>query len=498
MNKFLVVSKRLTAVFLPLVLISMLSSCFLDGKSILGGKLGDVLPILPVVEIPTVTLTVPDDLDEDVVLNQQLTATFSLPMNSSTITSVGTFTLIEAISENSVSGIVTYDSGNQIATFAPDAPLSPSLDYTATISVVAESSNGEPMAIAHEWNFKTGLLLDIEAPLLLSTDPLDLEIDVSVDRSINATFDEPMNAALIDNTTFTVTCQLPCVSPPSGTVTYLGNTATFVLPNGAYLESDTEYTATIAAEDLAANPWVLGNVPNPWTFTTAVHLGPATVVLGDTGPYGILSNIGVTLGAPGSLLIDGDVGINPAGACVNCNSVTVSGVIEIGTVPAQHAMIDLQAAYDDAVGRTINQCTLIDSGVLDTNPSLACGGNADGVFPPGLYWSGSSIAIAAGGTITLDGQNDPTSVFIFQSESTIDTIGGNTNIILINGAKAENIFWVAKSSATIGGTTSTFEGTVLALVAVTVNTGTIMNGRALARGAEVTVQSGALITVPPQ
>ncbi len=495
MNKFSKVSKCLPAVFLPLLLISTLNSCFLDGKSILGGVPNDAA-----LEVPTVTLTIPDDQAQDVPLNQQLIATFSLPMKSSSVTSAGTFTLIETISENPVSGLVTYDATNQIVTFVPDAIFSPMTEYTATISVVAEAKNGQPLANSFTWSFESGLTQDLEAPLLIATDPQDLEIDVSVDRSINATFDEPMNASLIDDTTFTLTCELPCISPPSGDVSYLGNTATFVVPNGGYLESDTEYTATIAAEDLAGNPWVssIDSVPNPWTFTTAVHLGPQTVVLGATEPYGVLSNIGVTLGGPGSLLIDGDVGIDPAGACVNCNAVTVSGVIEIGTVPAQDAMVALQVAYDDAVGRALNQCTLIDSGVLDTNPSLACGGNADGVFPPGLYWSGTSIAIAAGGTITLDGQNDPTSVFIFQSESTINTIGGNTNIILVNGAKAENIFWVAKSSATIGGTTSTFEGTVLALVAVTVNTGTTMNGRALARGAEVTVQSGALITVPGQ
>ena len=497
MKNFLIVSKRLTTIVLPLLLFSTLTSCTLDGKSILGGVPEDTS-----LQVPTVTVTIPEDQAEDIPLNQQLTATFSLPMNSSSITTAGTFTLVETISEDSVSGLVTYDAANQIVTFVPDVIFSAMTEYTATISVVAESSNGQPIASSFSWSFESGLMEDLEAPLLLSTDPQELEIDVSVDRSINAVFDEPMNAALIDDTTFTVTCELPCISPPSGDVSYTGNTATFVVPNGEYLESDTVYTATIAAEDLAGNPWVFGDVPNPWTFTTAVHLGPQTVVLGATEPYGILSNIGVTLGDPGSLLIDGDVGIYPdgggTGACVNCNSVTVSGVIENGTVPAQDAIVALQVAYDDAIGRVIDQCTLIDSGVLDTNPSLACGGDADGVFPPGLYWSGSSIAIPAGGTITLDGKGDPTSVFIFQSESTISTIGGNTNIILINGAKAENIFWVAKSSATIGGTTSSFEGTVIALVAVTVNTGTTMNGRALARGAEVTVQSGALVIVPGQ
>jgi hypothetical protein len=171
-------------------------------------------------------------------------------------------------------------------------------------------------------------------------------------------------------------------------------------------------------------------------------------------------------------------------------------VLESGTVPAQDAMNALTAAYNDAIGRSSNVCTLIGSGILVTNPSIACGGTANGTFAPGLYWSATSIAIPAGGTITLDAQNDPSAVFIFQSESTINSIGGNTHVVLAHGALAKNVFWVAKSSATIGGTNSDFAGTVLALAAATVNTGTQMLGRALARGAAVTVQDGAKITVP--
>ena len=69
---------------------------------------------------------------------------------------------------------------------------------------------------------------------------------------------------------------------------------------------------------------------------------------------------------------------------------------------------------------------------------------------------------------------------------------------MINGADAKNVFWVAKSSATIGGTTADFKGTIIALSSITVNTGTNMLGRALARNGDVTVQASALITVPPK
>jgi hypothetical protein len=354
------------------------------------------------------------------------------------------------------------------------------------------------------------------APLLLATAPANSAINVPANQTITATFSKAMDGTKICGpaglteacpvATFTVVCTAPAPCPtPDGVVSYAGNTASFT-PT-AQLQVGATYTAVIAASDLAGHAWVAGGTQpaNPWTFTIgvplALHLGPAPIALGATQPYGVLSNIGVTLGGAGvtGLRVDGDVGIFPAGACVGCvagASGSISGVLENGTVAASNAMVSLVGAYDDAIGRTTNVCTLIGSGILTTNPSIACGGTANGIFAPGLYWSSTSIAIPADGTITLDAQNDPSAVFIFQSESTINSIGGNTHVVLLNGALAKNVFWVAKSSATIGGTNSDFAGTVLALVAITVNTGTQMVGRALARGAAVTVQDGAKITVP--
>jgi hypothetical protein len=171
-------------------------------------------------------------------------------------------------------------------------------------------------------------------------------------------------------------------------------------------------------------------------------------------------------------------------------------VISIGDTPAQNALNAATAAFNEAMGRATNVCTIIAAGDLTLNPPAVCGGAANGIFKPGLYWSGSSLVIPSGGTITLDAQNNPNAVFIFQSASTINSIGGSTHVNLINMANANNVFWIAGSSATIGGITSDFSGTVITATAVTVNTGTQLDGRVFGRGAAVTVQSGAHITVP--
>jgi hypothetical protein len=332
-----------------------------------------------------------------------------------------------------------------------------------------------------------------------STFPVDAAPAVAIGSNLTATFSEAMDPLTITNVSFTL-ADASAVNVP-GSVTYIGDTATFN-PTGD-LEPATVYTATIStvAADLAGNPLLVPAVtlpPNPWTFTTAdTALAPGAVALGAAQPYGVLAGQAITLGGGdlSGLRVDGDVGISPGNTCNGCTTIQVSGAIEVATAPAAAAKEALVAAYDDVVSRTVGLCTLVASGELTANPSPVCGGLADGIFTPGLYWAATTMGIMAGGTITLDAENDPDAVFIFQAGSTIDSLA-NSHVVLANMAQAKNVFWVAGSSATIGGVGADFAGTVIALEDFTVNTDTQMLGRALARNGAVTVQDGALITVP--
>jgi hypothetical protein len=67
-------------------------------------------------------------------------------------------------------------------------------------------------------------------------------------------------------------------------------------------------------------------------------------------------------------------------------------------------------------------------------------------------------------------------------------------VILINGAKAANVFWQVGSSATLGAS-SIFKGNILALASITVTTGVNLEGRALARTGAVTLDTNT-ITIP--
>jgi hypothetical protein len=102
------------------------------------------------------------------------------------------------------------------------------------------------------------------------------------------------------------------------------------------------------------------------------------------------------------------------------------------------------------------------------------------------------LAISSG-DLTLDAQGDTNAVFIFQMGSTLTTTSGR-QIVLTGGAQAANIVWQVGSSATLG-TSSVFEGNILAYASITATTGATVQGRLLAQTGAVTLDANT-ITIP--
>ncbi len=96
----------------------------------------------------------------------------------------------------------------------------------------------------------------------------------------------------------------------------------------------------------------------------------------------------------------------------------------------------------------------------------------------------------------MDAQGDPNAVWIFQVASSFTTIGGaGGNIILSGGAQPNNVFWQVGSSATIGDFTS-FQGNILALTSVTMNSGATAEGRMLCINGAIVLTSTNIINKP--
>ena len=152
------------------------------------------------------------------------------------------------------------------------------------------------------------------------------------------------------------------------------------------------------------------------------------------------------------------------------------GVQNVANPAALQAKSDLVTAYNDAAGQT--PATPV--------AAAALGGLT---LTAGVY-SGGALDLT--GTVTLDAQGDSGAVFIFQAASTLITASAS-QVKLVNGASACNVFWKVGSSATLGTTTS-FKGTILALTSITLNTGATVDGRMLARNGAVTLDSNTVTT----
>jgi hypothetical protein len=203
--------------------------------------------------------------------------------------------------------------------------------------------------------------------------------------------------------------------------------------------------------------------------------GPATVPLGTTANFVVLA--GSTVTNTGATVVTGDLGVSPGTAVTGFPPGTVSGTIHAGDAAAAQGQTDLTVAFNDAAGRSTD--------------AVSVSGDLTGLtLPPGLYKSTSSLAIS--GALTLNALGDENATFIIQMASTLTT-GSGSQVILIGGAQASNIFWQVGTSATLG-TNSVFKGTVLADQSITANTGARVDGRLLTRVGAVTLDTNVITT----
>jgi hypothetical protein len=235
-------TKKLLSVF-AILFIALISGCASD-------DFNEVVGVCPIV-----SSTVPTDGAFGVPLNQVVTVNFNEEMNPATI---NLSSIIISVAGVAVPGTVSY-SGNS-ATFTPTSRLSTNTLYTGRVTTAVKDVAGNALQTDHIWTFTTGL-----NPLVVSTDPANLAVDVPLNKVITATFNMSMNPLTLNASTFTVKQGTTTVL---GTITYAGTMVSFT-PN-APLDENKIYTVTITkgAENIIgtelANDYV-------WTFTTGLR-----------------------------------------------------------------------------------------------------------------------------------------------------------------------------------------------------------------------------------
>jgi len=118
----------------------------------LAGCMGSADTVQPSVDTlaPTVSSTNPGNGAVGVAV---ISATFSEPMNASTITTTN-FTVV-GTGASSVPGAVAYNASANVATFTPTNPLAVSSGFTATITTGVKDAAGNALITNHAWSFTT-------------------------------------------------------------------------------------------------------------------------------------------------------------------------------------------------------------------------------------------------------------------------------------------------------------------------------------------------------
>ena len=199
-------------------------------------------------------------------------------------------------------------------------------------------------------------------------------------------------------------------------------------------------------------------------------------ILGNAGSFAVLG--GSTVTNTGPSVIHGNLGVSPGLAVTGFppGLVIAPAVIDAGNAVAAQAESDLNSAYNHLAGLTSN--------------SNLSGQDLGGlVLTPGVYTFNSSAQLT--GTLTLNAEGLAHAFWVFQIGSTLTSASASA-VNIVNGTPGDGLFWQVGSSATLG-TTTAFEGNIVALTSITLNTGaTIGCGRALAINGAVTLDTNTL------
>jgi type VI secretion system secreted protein VgrG len=207
------------------------------------------------------------------------------------------------------------------------------------------------------------------------------------------------------------------------------------------------------------------------SFAGSALSAQATVNLGNVDSFGALSATAMT-NSGANTVVHGNIGSSTSiGAGVTHPGFAAYGA---GSPELANAQAALLTAYGAAEAAAPNQ------------PSITGANLAGRTLFPGVYNSTSDILISGPVALKLDGNGDPSSVFIFQAASSGNlTVDPTSSITYTNGAQPCNVFWKV-NSAFLKNTDHVFVGTILALTQITLTENITVEGRVLARNADVT------------
>jgi len=203
--------------------------------------------------------------------------------------------------------------------------------------------------------------------------------------------------------------------------------------------------------------------------------GPKAPNLASAGCYTVFSSIGA-LANTAPTNITGDVGKNNNGdAITGWLPAYVTGTLHsLQDASTIQCAIDLSNAYD-TLNALVPDITLLYPAQFGNNL----------VLTPHTYVMNGAATFTD--TLYLDAQNNPNGVFVIKILAGALSTSTYSKVNLINGAQAKNVFWMVQGQVDINNY-SVFCGTIIVPVGAInlVNTGVVLNGRALTMNGAIT------------
>lgn len=238
--------------------------------------------------------------------------------------------------------------------------------------------------------------------------------------------------------------------------TIIANNAGINMNSGDILEGRALSTAGAITLDgvMAFTPTGCGN---------SILTGPAAPNLGEVACYGLFSSEGPVENSGISNVI-GDVGCN-VGLTTGFDPLLVSGVVHpVPDNSTANAAADLLLAYD-----YLNELP------ADIEILYPAQFGKNLVLTPHTYILNGATSFTD--TVYLNAQGVEDAVFIIKIFGALET-SVNSNVVLMNGARAKNVYWLVNGAVDIADN-SVFNGTIVAQGAINLFTGVQLNGRAL-------------------
>lgn len=459
--------------------LTLFTSIFVVTLAACDGGSGNLETDTTVIASLAVTSTAPANTSTAVGTNTKVVAVFNRSMKSDTISS-SSFTL-QGAGESQAVGAVVYNADTQTATLTPNAELTASTVYTATVTTAVEDDTDTALLNNFVWTFTTGATVDNTVPTVSSNSPADNATGVLRNTKVSVVFSEAIDPVTLTAASFELTKDSDG-SVVAGDLLYI-NPSTVVFTPDTNLEDTVAHTLTLSTAilDLAGNSLALVTVG----FTTGsdVSSSPAAVDLGTAGNYVILAKTGIS--TTGTTHITGDIAVSPEsqtamtgfsetlssdGTFATSSFVTGDMFSADMTSPTPGdlttAVSNMETAYTDAAGRVTPDFTELGAGEI--------GGLT---LDPGLYKWGTGVLVTS--DVTLNGS--ATDVWIFQIGQDLKLEDGKA-VILTGGALPENVFWQVAGEVTLQAGT-TFNGVVLSQTGIILKSGAVFNGRALAQTA---------------